>query len=84
MNLKKVIFASQLAVVAAYAFAFYARADENFSGRVYDIDYLGRQGWTQVLFKGLQGASNCNLVAMTKSDQLQRVLRRRSWMQEKY
>lgn len=77
MNQKKLMFAVRIAVIAAFALcttATQAQADENFSGRVYDIDYLGRQGWTQVLFQAVPGDSNTNLAAITKSDQLQRIL----------
>ncbi len=49
-----------------------APADQNFAGRVYDIDYLGNQGWTQVLIQPAGGDSN--LVVTTKSELLQQIL----------
>ncbi len=49
-----------------------APTDQNFSGRVYDLDYLGLQGWTQVLIQPVGGGAN--LVAITKSELLQRFL----------
>ena len=49
-----------------------APADRNFSGRVYDLDYLEAQGWTQVLVKSAGG--NSELVATTQSERLQQLL----------
>ncbi len=46
--------------------------DQNFAGRVYDLDYLGRQGWTQVLIEST--GSHSELVATSKSELIQRTL----------
>jgi hypothetical protein len=49
-----------------------APPDQNFVGTVYDLDYLGNQGWTQALLKTATGQTD--LVATTKSEILQAVL----------
>lgn len=47
-------------------------ADQNFAGRVYDLDYLGRQGWTQVLIEST--GSHSELVATTQNELIQQIL----------
>jgi hypothetical protein len=46
--------------------------DKMYAGRVYDIDYLGNRGWTQILIA--PPAGTVNLAATTESSLVQAVL----------
>jgi hypothetical protein len=61
-----------LALLTSMLSSSAASPDQNFVGTVYDLDYLGNQGWTQALLKTARGQTD--LVATTKSEILQDVL----------
>jgi hypothetical protein len=46
--------------------------ENHFIGRIYDLDYLAGQGYTQVLIRPTEG--DAGLVASTTNDRLQRIL----------
>jgi hypothetical protein len=61
-----------LALLTSMLSSSQAPPDQNFVGTVYDLDYLGNQGWTQALLKTATGQTD--LAATTKSEILQAVL----------
>lgn len=74
MTRRGVLMAVSMMVLTAlmYTSAATSRAEENFAGRVYDIDYLGGEGWTQVLVRDARDSSG--LVATTSIEYLQHLL----------
>ena len=74
MSPKGVLLGVSITALTAllYMNAASCRAEESFTGRVYDIDYLGVQGWTQVLIQGTGSAPG--LVGTTSTEHVQRIL----------